>query len=242
MWISFAHSTILGLLSSPTCVWRSAPLAERTENGYPSSAFTRPWPNSVELIIAQVARITSSPETIDLSLSAHLWEHTLGYSKNKVYFLSPTPRHSHSSFLHSCSCVCAVERYNTRVTLLSAFVARILLWYSSSPRQAWTCRFFFFLPPLPLGRKARSWEIKGIARRPHERQRCAALLNSPERLFQSKRPDQQRQDPQGRGAGRRSLGRIKVPGPKLGEKLHEVNVLDFLFISIYTVCEAKSCL
>lgn len=106
---------------------------------------------------------------------------------------------------------------------------------------------FFFFPSLlassslPLGRKARSREIKGIARRPHERQRWAAVLNSPERLFQSERPDQQRQDPQGRGAGRRSLGRIKFSGPKLGEKLYEVNVLDLLFISINTVCEAKCC-
>lgn len=77
--------------------------------------------------------------------------------------------------------------------------------------------------------------MKGIA--------WAAMLNSPERLFQSECPDRQRQDPQGRGAGRRSLGRIKVPGVKLGERLYEVNVLDLLFNSkAQTVCEAKCCL
>lgn len=77
--------------------------------------------------------------------------------------------------------------------------------------------------------------MKGIA--------WAAMLNSPERLFQSECPDRQRQDPQGRGAGRRSLGRIKVPGVKLGERLYEVNVLDLLSNSkAQTVCEAKCCL
>lgn len=71
----------------------------------------------------------------------------------------------------------------------------------------------------------------------------AAVLNSPERLFQSEWPDQQRQDPQGRGAGRRSVGRIKVRGVKLGERLYEVNVLDLLLNSkANTVCEAKCCL
>lgn len=70
----------------------------------------------------------------------------------------------------------------------------------------------------------------------------AAVLNSPERLFQSEWPDQQRRDPQGRGAGRRSLGRIKVLGVKLGERLYEVNVLDLLFNSVNTVCVAKCCL
>lgn len=77
--------------------------------------------------------------------------------------------------------------------------------------------------------------MKGIA--------WAAMLNSPERLFQSECPDRQRQDPQGRGAGRRSLGRIKVPGVKLGERLYEVNVLDLLFNSkAQTVYAAKCCL
>lgn len=36
------------------------------------------------------------------------------------------------------------------------------------------------------------------------------MLNSPERHFQSEQPDQQRQDQQDRGAGRRSYRRIKV--------------------------------
>lgn len=71
----------------------------------------------------------------------------------------------------------------------------------------------------------------------------AAMLNSPGRLFQSECPDRQRQDPQGCGAGRRSLGRIKVLGVKLGERLYEVNVLDLLFNSkAQTVCKAKCCL
>lgn len=164
---------------------------------------------------------------IHIQLSLDHDEHSkhMGYSKEQsVFIVTHLDTHipSSSSAL-SCSCVFAVKMYNTRVAPLSAFVARILLRYSSSPRQVWTCRFFlfFFFSPsssLPLGRKARSWQIKGIARRPHERQRRAAVLNSPERLFQSERPDQQRQDPQGRGAGRRSLGRIKVPGLKLRER------------------------
>lgn len=50
----------------------------------------------------------------------------------------------------------------------------------------------------------------------------AAVLNSPERLFQSEWLDRWRRDPQGRGAGRRSLWRIKVLGAKLGENFYEV--------------------
>lgn len=62
--ISLAHSAIPGLSSLPTCVWRSALHSVRTENWYPGSAFTRPWPNSVELTIAQVAYFTSPPESV----------------------------------------------------------------------------------------------------------------------------------------------------------------------------------
>ena len=108
--------------------------------------------------------------------------------------------------------------------------------------------FFFFLKPpsfppsllasssLPLDRQVRSWKIKGIARRPHERHRWAAVLNSPERLFQSERPDQHGQDPQGRGAGRRSSERIKVPGLKLRRKaLWKLMYLTF-FLSAFMYC------
>lgn len=56
----------------------------------------------------------------------------------------------------------------------------------------------------------------------------AAVLNSPERLFQSEWLDRWRQDPQGRGAGRRSLWRIKVLGVKLGENFYEVNTFSIL--------------
>lgn len=62
--ISLAHSAIPGLSTLPTCVWRSALHSVRTENWYPGSAFTRPWPNSVELTIAQVAYFTSPPESV----------------------------------------------------------------------------------------------------------------------------------------------------------------------------------
>lgn len=67
------------------------------------------------------------------------------------------------------------------------------------------------------------------------------MLNSPKRLFQSEQPDQQRQDPQGRRAGRRSLGRIKVLRPKLGEKLNKVNVLDLLFNLYCNVRPSAAC-
>lgn len=208
--ISLAHSAILGLWARWLEFW-----GVHTENGCLGSAFTRPWPNFVELIIAQVAHITSSPEPMGLSLSAHLGEHT----KNKVlFFVTHTQT---STFLPQSFLLRGI----IRVTPLSTFVARILLWYSSSPCQAWTCRILStpLLPlassSLPLGRKARSWEIKGTAWRPHERQRRAAVLNSPKRLFQSEQPDQQRRHPQGRRAGRRSLRRFKVLEPKLGEKL-----------------------
>lgn len=56
----------------------------------------------------------------------------------------------------------------------------------------------------------------------------AAVLNSPERLFQSEWLDRWRQDPQGRGAGRRSLQGIKVLGVKLGETFYEVDTFYIL--------------
>lgn len=57
-----------------------------------------------------------------------------------------------------------------------------------SPRQARTCRPFFPSCPcasssLLLGRKAPSWEIKGIALRPHERQRFGGCVKFPREAF-----------------------------------------------------------
>lgn len=164
-----------------------------------------------------------------ICLWVHICEntHTASYCKNKVYFSSHTPRHLHSCFFNSFWLLCLL--------LLRGIIHKLLVWAPLS--QEFSCGIHprharpglaasFFFPPflasssLPLGRKARSWEIKGIARRPHERQHWAAVLNSPERLFQSEQPDRQRQDPQGRGAGRRSLEGIKILGPKFRENLY----------------------
>lgn len=56
--ISRTHSTILGLSAAAL----SCCVSEAAENGYPGSAFTRPWPNWAELIIAQVVLMTSPAE------------------------------------------------------------------------------------------------------------------------------------------------------------------------------------
>lgn len=79
----------------------------------------------------------------------------------------------------SCNLLCGEEGGRRRASLWQEFC---------SPRQARTCRPFF--PPslcasssLLLGRKARSWEIKGIARRPHERQRFGGCVKFPREAF-----------------------------------------------------------
>lgn len=137
---SVAHSATAGLWGHSS-VCRSAVHSGKTENGYPGSAFTRPWPNSVELIIAQVEHITSSLENMDLflhallgELSTHTHTHAATTVRTKCHTHPNTNIPSFSSL--SGSCVSAGWRYNTRFAPLSVFVARILLWYSFSPHQA----------------------------------------------------------------------------------------------------------
>lgn len=113
------------------------------------------------------------------------------YSKNKAHFSSHAQALAFLFLPLLLAPMCfAVQTQNTPVARLSAFVGRILLWYSSSPRQAWTCMFFFFplpsllpFPSLPPSRTARNWEIKGIEQRPHERHHLGGCVKFPREAF-----------------------------------------------------------
>lgn len=127
--------------------------------------------------MGQVRYITSSTQITDPSAR---------FSKKQVCSWFHTLRHSCRPALVSL----LLKRFNIPVACLCVFVGRILLRYSSSPHQAWTCMFFFFflllllstLPP-PPSCSVRNPEIKGIARRPHERHHLGGCVKFPRETF-----------------------------------------------------------